>query len=345
MRTAAEEERGPVRVGELDHRARRLLKTWQEADLVRRMDAAISASHGAYADRTEFIAEALRDRIEAEEERLGIAPGGRPAVRGAGDATLPEIDLTIIADWVDGDPPTLSRAEGPETNFGLHNRDFPTLWAADWLGRLTTRAGSPISWRDFVAAITPRAWQYGRVLAERDLDRPPGVKLAAGFPTNIKKREGAESRFRAHAVGVPSERGHQGPMFVFGLVGLVGEDEDAATALTTDGVALLTRLAEVGIAQGPPFGPAAWKVFGSYLETHAAAELATWRMVLERLADGPDRATLVRRCDWWTGSTADTNAMSYVARAREWGLVEPRLRDGRYALTELGRSTVRAEVI
>src|SRR5215216_4616765 len=62
----------PVRQQELARDSRRLLKVWQDADLVRRMDAVIIASRGGYADRSEFIAEALSDRIEAEEEMRGL---------------------------------------------------------------------------------------------------------------------------------------------------------------------------------------------------------------------------------------------------------------------------------
>jgi Arc/MetJ-type ribon-helix-helix transcriptional regulator len=326
-----------ARVGDVDNRPRRLLKSWQEAELVRQMDALILSTSGAYADRSEFIAEALRDRIEAEHERLRVDSS---ATTEPGDedvaAVAPEVELILFADWIDGDPPTKPRAAGPEINYGLHNRDFPTLWAADWLGRITADAGAPIAWREFLAQVTPRAWEYGRLLATRDLDRPPGVKLAAGFPTNLKKREAAESRFRAHAVGYPSER-NQGPLFVFGLVGLDGEDEDALAALSAEGIALLTRLAGAGISDGPPFTPEAWTAFAEHLGANAPKERETWMRVLEIVGDEPDRSTLVERCDWWSGTTADTNAMSYVARGREWGLVEPRLREGRYALTELGR--------
>ena len=54
------------------------------------------------------------------------------------------------------------------------------------------------------------------------------------------------------------------------------------------------------------------------------------------IADEPDRAKLIERCDWWSGNQADTNSMGYMARGREWGLVELALRDGRYQLTDRG---------
>ena len=39
----------------------------------------------------------------------------------------------------------------------------------------------------------------------------------------------------------------------------------------------------------------------------------------------------------WSPATASSVAQGYVARAREWGLVEPRLIEGRYWLTDIGR--------
>jgi len=39
-------------------------------------------------------------------------------------------------------------------------------------------------------------------------------------------------------------------------------------------------------------------------------------------------------------TTAETNCMGFVSRSREWGLVLPRLLDGRYLLTTLGVALV-----
>jgi hypothetical protein len=38
----------------------------------------------------------------------------------------------------------------------------------------------------------------------------------------------------------------------------------------------------------------------------------------------------------WSKSVASTNAQGYVARGREWGLIESRQVQGRYALTPFG---------
>lgn len=325
----------PVRQQELARERRRLLKVWQDAELVRRMDAVIIASRGGYADRSEFIAEALRDRIEAEEEIRGLSSATDIEAEAAALAVQPTATARHrFGDWLGQRVPTLPATSGPATNFGLHNRDFPTVWSADWLGRLTVANAGPVAWTDFLAEISEQAWEFAARLQSVDLSKGTGAKLAAGFPTNRKKAEAATSRFREHAVGSLTAKGVRGPLFVFGLV---GTDEDSTVALTDVGVHLLARLFEAGVGDGPPFSAAAWAAFHDHLQLHAPEELAVWTRVLAAAADEPDRATLIGRCGWWSGGTADTNVMGYIARGREWGLVELGMRDGRYALTALGQ--------
>jgi hypothetical protein len=307
---------------------KRLVKTWLPVDLVRHMDVAIVRSRGSYLDRAEFIAEAIRDRL-AEEEAAAYqaghasvaAPPPPPAVDGEGEGSF--------ADWLDA-APTLPPAEGPRENFGLHNRDLPTLWALDWLGRLAARRGAPVNWSEFVAELLPRAWEMGRALAGAD-----GAGTT-GFPTNLKRKEATEQRFAAHAVGQVSARGNSGPLFVFRLVGL-----DGTRAAPTPAAVELTRaLNRTAFEIGAPFAGAAWDAFATHLRAEAPQELDAWLYVLALLADEPTRPELVERCTRWSGSTAATNAMSYVARGREWGLVEPALVDGRYLLTDRGRAAL-----
>lgn len=347
----------PVVQQDLTRQARRLLKTWQEIDLVRRMDTIIINSRGAYADRSEFLAEALRDRIEAEEQRLTdsenkgptsvIAASVARADLGAdaaaandgldGTATLP-VDFDFC-DWLGGEMPTLPVAPGPPTNFGLHNRDWPTLLAADWLGRLTSKGGKPVEWPHFTIDVINWAWEYAAKLQREDLDRPRGAKIAAGFPTNRKKPEATEMRFREHFLGAFSNRGNHGPLFVFRLIGIDGQ----CVALSKPGVALLHALHATGAAAGPPFPVTAWRVFAGHLREHSPQELDNWLRVLAIVAERPDRETLVDRCDWWKGTAADTNSMSLIARGREWGLVELSLDKGHYQLTNPGAEALQAE--
>ena len=351
MHVADEAHLRPVVHEELDRPSRRLLKTWQAADLVRRMDEIIIASRGAYADRAEFLAEALRDRIEAEEEhprdeagdggdpRLPVDPAEEEAAVAATPSSPAPPPTVEFGDWLDGTVSTLPPTSRPATNYGLHNRDYPTLWAADWLGRLIAEAGEPVPWSRLAASTIERAWEFAEKLQTEDLDRPRGAKVAAGFPTNRKKREATEARFREHFLGTIDRRGNRGPLFVFGLVGVDGE----RAAVTEVGVELLRELKAAGVGQGPPFSPEAWRAFSAHLSEHAREELSTWRRVLAIVAEKPNRQTLVSRCDWWTGAAADTNSMSLIARGREWGLVELPLDEGRYQLTDLGAAELQAE--
>jgi Arc/MetJ-type ribon-helix-helix transcriptional regulator len=306
---------------------KRLVKTWLPVDLVRQMDVAIVRSSGGYLDRAEFIVEAIRDRLAEEEAAAYKAshaslatPPPPPAVDGEGEGSF--------ADWLD-EVPTLPPAEGPRENFGLHNRDLPTLWALDWLGRLAARRRAPVNWSEFVAELLPRAWEMGRALAGADGG-------TTGFPTNLKRKEATEQRFAAHAVGQVSARGNSGPLFVFRLVGL-----DGTRAAPTPAAVELTRaLHRAALTVGAPFSAAAWDAFATHLRAEAPEELEAWLDVLAVVADEPTRPELVERCTRWSGSTAATNAMSYVARGREWGLVEPALVDGRYLLTDRGHAAL-----
>jgi hypothetical protein len=326
---------------------RRLVKLFLPVETVRRMDAAILRSGGAYFDRAEFVNEALIDRL-AEEGHGAVdhvpLPQTRPALLAAvPEPTVefsPDVSETVgmFGDWLSKAPvPTLPEAASPETNFGLHNRDYPTIWACDLLGRLTLEAGAPITWEMFSQQLLQKSWGVGRRLAAEDAESGRALKVGVGFPTNTAKREAAERRFLAHSFGLPTARGNPGPVFVFKWVGIEHAESEPRVALTDAGIAVLRALAETGDS-GPPFGEAAWRIFVDHLSEHAPSELKAWLSVLELLREQPNRTELVERCSaWWQGNEAATNAMSYVSRAREWGLVEPKLSpDNRYALTERG---------
>jgi hypothetical protein len=237
----------------------------------------------------------------------------------------------------------LPTAEGPAFNFGLHNRDLPTLWAFDWLCRLVLRLGEPIAWAEFEAEILPRAWAMGRVLRQRDLSGDHPIKLVAGFPTNLKKREATERRFMAHFVTALSGSGPTGPLFVFRMIGSEKTRDELRLAPSLSGLEVFKALIGADLSTFTPFPQEAWLVFASHLRGRAPEELQGWLRVMGLVAEQPTRDELVKRCDWWSGSAADTNTMSYVARGREWGLVEPKLDSGRYRLTAFGQEIVQGE--
>lgn len=323
---------------------RRLVKLYLPVEIVRRMDAAILRSAGAYFDRAEFVTEALVDRL-AEEGHGAVEQLPLPQERTTQLAAVPELaefapdmpEVGMFGDWLSsGSVPTLPTSPGPKANFGLHNRDYPTIWACDLLGRLTAEAGAPIAWDTFSQQLLQMSWSVGRRLAAADAETGRPVKAGVGFPTNAAKKDAAERRFLAHSFGLPSARGNPGPVFVFKWVGIEQTDGQPRVALSEPGLALVRALAKTGDS-GPPFGDAAWHAFAEHLAEHARPELRTWLSVLELLRERPNRNELVERCAWWKGNEAATNAMSYISRGREWGLVEPRLDpDNRYALTERG---------
>jgi hypothetical protein len=327
---------------------RRLVKLYLPVETVRHMDAAILRSEGAYFDRAEFVNEALIDRL-AEERRGSVEPVALPPERKSAPLAAvlePKVEFApdiaesvgLFGDWLsNGAVPTLPPAAGGEANFGLHNRDYPTIWACDLLGRMTAEAGAPVDWETFSEHLLRRSWAVGRRLAADDAESGRPVKAGVGFPTNAAKKEPAERRFLAHAFGLPTARGKPGPVFVFRWVGVERAEGEPRIALTDAGLALLRALAETGDS-GPPFGESAWRIFVDHLGEHAPGELKAWLSVLELLREQPNRTELVERCRaWWQGNEAATNAMSYVSRGREWGLVEAKLGpDNRYALTERG---------
>jgi hypothetical protein len=323
---------------------RRLVKLFLPVETVRRMDAAILRSAGAYFDRAEFVTEALIDRLAEEGhgavEQLPLPQERTTQLAAVADPAdlAPDVpEVGMFGDWLSSrSVPTLPTLPGPEANFGLHNRDYPTIWACDLLGRLTAEARAPIAWDTFSHRLLQTSWTVGRRLAADDAETGRPLKVGVGFPTNTAKKDAAERRFLAHSFGLPIARGNPGPVFVFKWVGIEQTDGPTRVALTESGLAVMRALAQTGDS-GPPFGDAAWRVFADHLVEHASPEFRTWFSVLELLRERPNRSEVVERCAWWKGNEAATNAMSYVSRGREWGLVEPRLEpDSRYTLTARG---------
>lgn len=317
---------------------KRLVKVWLPVNLVRRMDSAILASGGAYVDRTDFMAEgalALLDELRHEVPEKATPQQKTPTMvdHGKEDGSPPQAAWRF-GDWVDADVSTLPATPGPKTNFGLHNRDLPTLWSLDFLGRLVADEGKPVAWAQLNGALLPAAWEEARRLRAHMQNRTD-IKTEAGFPTQVKKREASERRFLTHFAGTSQNRG---PWFVFRLVGV----EDGLVAPTTAAVQLIRALGEENIASAPPFSEAAWKIFRAHLEREAPEELRLWLEVLEILSEEPTRGEVASRCSWWSGSQAETNSSSLVARGREWGLVDQSLHDRRYKLTDLGRRALEA---
>lgn len=343
-------------------KALRLVKIWLPAQLVREMDESILATGGAYDGRDDFIREAVADRIADERMR----PAGGPAplvllprrdVRGLEKIPRPERAIehpsSALLGEVAGRLPervsTLPAHRVGRTLYGLHNRDYPTLWAALSLLKMAGEKSEQLRWREFLAAILDAAWKVGAHLAKLDTERgSEELKTAIGFPTNPDKRQSSEARFVEHMLGVADrEGGPRGPLFALQLAGTKQADMDFLVAPTEEARLVLPRLISAGFAASvaPPHPEAAWRVFRDHLRMSLAEDYFAWIRVLRPLAERPTRDELVRHfTDEWPGAAAATNVAGYVSRGREWGLVESKLIEARYALTELGKRELAAVI-
>jgi hypothetical protein len=318
--------------------ARRLVKLWLPASLLAAMDEVIRSTR-AYNGREDFVAEAISDRIADERARPNtISPpsleiGERPN----------EVDRgLVLALWESASVVTAPGFRIKEPMLGLHNRDYPTLWAADLLANIVAARGEALSWIHFVARAASAAWTASEALAALDDDRTEGtLKATVAFPKNPLKRNASEARFTEHMLGSLRQGRASGPLFALGLAGIAEGAAPDRIAPTKAGLALLRALRAAGLGPRPPHPPRAWFTFRDHLKSALPADLRQWTIVLEALAEGPSpEEAAVRFQGTWQGSTAQTNINGYVSRGREWGLVEPKLAEGRYKLTPLGIRTV-----
>lgn len=328
-----------------DTEARRLVKTWLPPDVVAEMDDIIRSSR-AYNGRDDFICEALADRIaEERQHRQTLLP--RPAVvssasRSAEQGLAPA--GATLGLWPSQTAATASPLKGLGALGGLHNRDYPTLWAADLLASLSAARGEPISWMHYVPRAASAARDFADQLSALDEDRAlDDMKASTGFPKNPSKRLASEQRFTEHMLGNIRQGRPGGPLFTLALAGLVDRTSDRI-APTKVGLTLLMALSEAGITPRPPHPAEGWSLFREHIRTHARPEYDTWVGVLSQVAEQPSPPQLVAIFkDVWPGATGQTHVSGYISRSREWGLVAPKLVDGTYRLTDLGVREIKGE--
>jgi hypothetical protein len=220
----------------------------------------------------------------------------------------------------------------------MHNRDYPSLWAARRLADYL-EAGS-LSFDEFVERATTEAWAFANAI--KPIERGLGQKLTALFPTNAEKRQTASSAFRSFGIGSLTRNGErvygEGPLFLWRVIDVARRGGSDSVGLTEAGRKLLDRLA--GLTILPPHGPEDARVFLAHLREHAPADWWGFEQTLLTVAERPTRAELIEGFraaqPGWRESVAATNVQGYVARAREWGLIAPKVVDARYELTELG---------
>lgn len=350
-------------------------------ELIRRMDRALTEGRGGFTTRADFVSwavEQLLDEMSYEEAppepmALRIAAerasddrartdstkgshaiaghlassasrelagqldfeGSRVPLHSLEDTALPPAIRGAVAE--DG----IGRIED-EPLLGLHNRDYPSLWAAHRLATYTR--DEPIAWGDFVQRATDEAWEFARGL--RELERAGrGRRLLSLFPANPEKWQASERGFQSFAIGTMA-RPHNasaipvsGPLFAWRVCQLLRPVQKPRVALTTEGWDLLDGLGGLSLAM--PHDPELALVFFRHLRRHAPGDWRGFRHVLQVVSESPDRETLVDQfaavSPTRTHATVSSVAQGYIARGREWGLIEPKQVDGRYWLTEFGR--------
>ena len=191
--------------------------------------------------------------------------------------------------------------------------------------------------------VLRRAWTVGKRLAS--LERAGSPRYSALFPTNDKKKDSSESNFRAFAVGRIVGNGTRrtiGPLFQWKLCGLSGPPKDLRIGLLPAAETLLARLD--GISADTPHSEDHARAFLDHLRNNAAADFEMLMRILTWIQDEPTRERLVENVAHfdagWSPQQANSYAAGYVARAREWGFVEPKMTDNTYSLTTFGRDVL-----
>lgn len=343
------------------YQGKRIVRIPLPVPLIREMDTVIINGIGGYSTRAEFIVDAIQERI-LELTIEGVEDAGPPpmAPRGAPDkpgspqtlasqpqvsdtgtpATIETTELTPRATGFSvGSSDDLSQPEG-EALFGLHNRDYPALWALSRLAEIAHEQPIPVT--DYHKRVLQEAWEFGKRLLA--IEKRTGTKCTALFPTNPDKRQSAETRFLTFAIGTFRIGGNnavitRGPLYEWRTVGLSGSIDKLQISLTAAGWHLLAALR--GLSVKEPHAPTLAKAFLAHLQKHAPADRRGFTEMIGAI--GPYGATRHKVLDhaatqWpeWSKNKVSTNAAGYIARAREWGLVEPKQSKSQYHLTPFG---------
>lgn len=355
----------------------RIAKVPLPVPLIRRMDEAVVAERGGFRTRVELVREAIENLLN--ELEFPDAPNEPHQPSSAESIELVETSsdsnsrtsfiedlVSTVPSW-ERDELTLADIAGTALRppadrprlivngqartsdqplLGLHNRDYVSLWAAQRLAHYTM--DGPLPFQDYLRRLTAAAWYFGAQLQDLEV-RGQKRGLTVLLPTNTAKQPSAERGFQNFAVGTVGQRGDDhglaatGPLFAWGMIQVL--DADLLVGLTEAGWDLLGSLE--GLSLDLPHPPELMVRFLSHLALHAPADRWGFDHVLRIIDGGPDRETLVASFTdghpEWTASTASSVAQGYVARGREWGLVEPKLVEGRYWLTDLGRERQRSQ--
>lgn len=97
----------------------------------------------------------------------------------------------------------------------------------------------------------------------------------------------------------------------------------------------------VGVGPETPHAQDASDRFLDFLRHNAPGDWWGFEVLLRSIRTQPTRleyGEAFRSARQWKESVAISAAQGYLARGREWGLVQPKMPEGRYALTSYGQS-------
>ena len=370
----------------------RILRIPLPVEIIREMDELVEGNAGGMESRAEFAREAIEamalelrhgvfesrmaGATEGDNHRAPNSPssdsvgkGTKPTIVSKPEAgttkALPSEETTAVMS-IEATalpaPPAVSYFCRPQKDseihserlmFGMHNRDYPSLWAASKICEMSK--DGPISFEDAVRQLLPEAWSMGEQLVELDeankqKGKARGAKLSALFPTNKEKRKQAEENFAYFAVGWEAKNGSGqvellGPLPDWKVIGFENSPDGMKVGMTEAGVRLLEDL--VGLTVVQPHPPEMAQKFFDYLKLHAPADWIGFTTMMKSASQRHRRHEMIEVfANQWpdlTATNTETNTAGYVARGREWGLIGMTQIDACYVLTDFGKSFLASE--
>jgi hypothetical protein len=260
------------------------------------------------------------------------------------------------------------RSQEEMSLYGLTNRVSPTLWAASCLIEMQVyRGGEPVAYSDFLMWVMPEAWRIGagvekwEALQRPNLGAPTRRFLSSARWPSVPDQSDPERAERREAstvygfveyalliwmAGARKMRagGGRGPLIALGLVDPSAREDGAVfLSATSAAVRLAVGLERAGASCEYPHNADSWSAYEEFLAEANPLELQRMDTMLDVIATAEDRAGVFRgvaRIDpqaQETVSGSATLANGYIARLREWGLIEPaRPKFGVKALTTRG---------
>ena len=321
----------------------RPVKILLPVDLADRVEEAIASELGGFRDRHSLVAAAidayLIDLLYSNASDQGVPTFDLPYGEAnlADGAILPAVATVrpgiAVIDAVSAlvDEPLL----------GLHNRDWPSLWALGVLADMTARGAIP--WHTFLAEVTSRSWKVAERIGE--MSTAADRKTTALLPTNKAKAQAAESAFQSFAIASVSRRPNSenkltvsGPLPLWRVISFTITDGELHVGVSEAGWTLLERVH--GLTPDTPHGREVAESFLDFLAMCSPSDWWGFKTMLASLAGSPSRQQYVTEfvaARQWKATVAGSSAQGYLARGREWGLVQAKMVDGHYLLTDFGK--------